>query len=149
MISRRVSLRGIAAGALALALAGNCQAHHSAAAYDASRCLAARGTVSAFKFMSPHSLLWLAMVDASGRPMRLGLEGVSSAQLRAYDARWTRDLLKKGEVVTAEFSPRRDGRTGGLLQDVTLPSGAVINAWRPATCPGAVAYAASHSPPGH
>jgi hypothetical protein len=127
--------------ATALAVGSHAQAHHSAAMFDTTKCGMITGTVRTFQFQYPHSWVWVNVKNAAGAEEVWGLEAVSPSQLLEIDHRWTREVLKFGDKISAEFMPLRDGRTGGLLQSIRLPDGSIINGWRPVSCPIAKANA--------
>jgi hypothetical protein len=142
MQTRSLALAAVALTVvLALTIAAPAGAHHSAAMFDTSKCSMITGTVRTFQFQYPHSWIWINVKTAASADEVWGLESVSPSQLLEIDNRWTREAVKFGDKITAEFMPLRDGRTGGLLQSIKLPDGSIINGWRPVSCPIAKANA--------
>ncbi len=106
---------------------GQALAHHSAAQFDSTRCVALSGTVRNFEWRFPHSWVWLVAPAKAGGTEIWGFETPAPSQLVRIDPRWTRDALSVGEKVTVHFSPLRDGRPGGLMNSVDLPDGRYLH----------------------
>lgn len=83
------------------------QAHHSSAMYDTEHKVLIEGTVSQFKWVNPHSWLWLKVPDGKGGEEDYALECGSIAQLLQIG--WTRAAVKPGDKVKVVGSLRRDG----------------------------------------
>jgi hypothetical protein len=100
--------------------------HHSFAMFDESKCVSTTGVVKKFQWAYPHAWLWLAAEGAADTEVIWGFEGGDPASLAVLG--WKADLLKKGDKVTVYFNPLRDGRNGGSLRQVVLPTGATLGA---------------------
>jgi Family of unknown function (DUF6152) len=100
-----------AASALALAVGGAAQAHHSFAIFDIQHPLELRGTVQEFKFTSPHSFIILEVKAPDGSIMIWKLEG-ASPNILARDG-WSSQSLKSGDEVVLTIDPLRSGAPGG------------------------------------
>jgi Family of unknown function (DUF6152) len=124
-------ISSIAASA-AILLAGLAIAHHAEAVYDRSRTLSLSGTVKAFLWANPHTLLLLEASDPSGRTDVDVFEGGSVVVMRRSG--WARDSLKVGDKVTIAFHPRRDNKRGGMFITVSRTDGEVLG-WRSVTDP--------------
>ncbi len=120
-------------GAVGVALPAS--AHHSKAMFDDTKCGVLSGTVRNFEWEYPHSWLWIIVPQASGSPQVWGFESMSPAQLEEVDHRWTKHVIAIGDKVSVKYSPLRDGRYGGSMNNVTLSDGRVL-AGSPA-CEGA------------
>lgn len=125
--------------AAGLSLSGRAEAHHSQVLFDMSKCLTLTGTVRNWQFESPHSWLWLVVLNKTGSTDIWGLESASPAQMIEKEPRWKRDVVKTGDKVTVWYSPLKDGRTGGALNKIILPDGTTLHAATPAC---------SQAPPG-
>jgi hypothetical protein len=118
-------LHRIAAIAAAAGLAaGTALAHHSFAMFDNTRAVTLSGTVSKYQWTNPHGYLEL---DVPGGPgsKHYTLEMTSINMLSR--AGWTSRTVRHGDKVRAMMSPLRDGQPGGLLLELTLPGGKVMN----------------------
>jgi hypothetical protein len=111
----------------ALVPGGAVVAHHSAAMFDASKCLTITGSIRNFQWMNPHSWVWITTNGATGESDIWGFEIPAPSQLVALDSHWSHNSLLKGDKVTISYSPLKDGRHGGLANAITLPSGKVMH----------------------
>ncbi|MCZ6877885.1 MAG: DUF6152 family protein [Acidobacteria bacterium] len=115
---RSLSLAAI--GAVALALPA--WAHHSHANYQTREFTHLEGTVKAIRWINPHSLIHLEVMDDEGQPTVWALEGASPIELTR--AGWKRDDIKVGDTIKVRCHQLRDGSNGCLLGFVT-PEGGV------------------------
>lgn len=99
------------------ALAPPATAHHSFAMFDNTRSITIHGPVTEFQWTNPHAYL---DIDADNGT-HFTLEMTSPNMMSRGG--WTSRTIRQGDVVTAVVAPLRDGRAGGLLLEVTLPSG--------------------------
>jgi hypothetical protein len=106
-------------------------AHHSSTAYDLTKHIEWKVTVTQFQFVNPHSYVFFTMQDAGGKTIsgRCELPAVT-ALLRVG---WTKTTLVPGQKVTIKGSPGRneenvcfmnsfvgeDGREIGRTEDFT------------------------------
>jgi hypothetical protein len=115
----------IAVTASVLAAAVPAAAHHSFAMFDNSRSITIHGKVSAYQFTNPHAYLDIDADSAVGvgatAPKHYTLEMTSPNML--VRGGWSSRTVKAGDTVTAVVAPLRDGRPGGLLLELTLPTG--------------------------
>lgn len=110
--------------ALGLAsVGGTASAHHSAAQFDATKCIVLKGKVRTFEWRFPHSWLWVIVTDKSGREDIWGLEMPAPSQLIQIDGKWRKSSLVPGQNVQVRLSPLRDGRKGGLMNEVSVSGG--------------------------
>jgi hypothetical protein len=110
-----------------LVIGGTCAAHHSAAMFDADKCLSIKGSVRNFEWQNPHSWLWIIVTNGKAGEDIWGFEFPSPSQLVSLDPRWSRTVVAKGDKVVVSYSPLKDGRHGGLLNAVTLPDGKTLH----------------------
>ena len=110
-------------------------AHHGAALYDSSETITLMGTVTRFRFVFPHTLVYVAMqsdngdtVEWSGElttPNRLA-RGIGPGGTR-HTAVWTSDLLQPGDVIELTGNPARNGAPSmRLLRIVDADGGALV-----------------------
>lgn len=99
-------------------------AHHSFAMFDNSRSITLHGKVTSFAFTNPHGYLDIDADQASGQGKHFTLEMTSPNMMTRLG--WTSRTIKAGDVVKVVVAPLRDGRNGGLVLEVTLPSGKVM-----------------------
>lgn len=123
---RAVRLMTSAMAMTALAGAGAASAHHSFAMYDNDKVVTLQGTVSEYRWDNPHViLLVMGVPPAGGAPQLWTLELSAPAQIARNG--WSHSSLKAGDKVKVDLHPYRDGRLGGSVVSVTLPSGETLN----------------------
>jgi hypothetical protein len=94
-------------------------AHHSFATYDQTKTQTLKGTVKAFQWTNPHTVIWIMVQpEGGGAPQEWTIETTSPGVLTRSG--WTRKSLNPGDRVSVEFHPLRDGSHGGGLEAVTL-----------------------------
>src|SRR6187401_172448 len=100
--------RAAMAAALGLLLASQVLAHHSFAVFfDDSKTVSVTGTVVEFRFLNPHGVIRMDVVDKAGGKQVWKAETNSPSILERRG--WTKDSIKAGEVLTIEGWPSRDG----------------------------------------
>ena len=105
---------------VALAAASPARAHHSFAMFDHTRTFALKGTVTKFQWTNPHAYLDIDVPGPDGvKHFTLELTSINMLQR----AGWRSNVMKAGDQVKAVMAPLLSGQPGGLLLDVTLPSG--------------------------
>jgi hypothetical protein len=115
------------AGGLALLvafLASPLLAHHSFAMFDHNRTLNLKGTVTKFQWTNPHAYIELDVPDAKGSLTHFSIECTSINMMQR--AGWRSNMIKAGDKVKAVVSPLLNGDPGGLLLEITLPDGKVL-----------------------
>jgi hypothetical protein len=105
----------------AVLIAAPTLAHHSFAMFDNTRSVTLHGKVTAYQWTNPHSYLEVDAEDGNGGTKHYTMEMTSPNML--HRGGWSSRTVKAGDVVTAVMSPLRDGQAGGLLLELTLPSG--------------------------
>ena len=98
-------------------------AHHGNAAYDYEKTLTIKGTVTAWVFANPHSLMKLDVTDDKGNVQHWVLEG-NSASLS--DAGWHKTTIKPGDVVIVDVMPPKNGALIGRVRRILRPDGTVL-----------------------
>jgi DNA/RNA endonuclease YhcR with UshA esterase domain len=99
--------------------------HHSfAAEYDANKPVTVTGTVTQVEWMNPHARFYINVKDDMGIVTNWELElGSPNGLMRAG---WTRNSLKKGDVVTVTGSLAKDGTKLVNARTVTLADGTQV-----------------------
>lgn len=111
----------IMAAALPLA-AGSAFAHHSTAAFDATRLVTISGTVTESKWMNPHSYLYIKVPGEKGAPDQVWTIISGTPQLLLRNG-WKRDSVKPGDKVSATINPQRAGGPEGILYNLQTADG--------------------------
>jgi Family of unknown function (DUF6152) len=98
-------------------------AHHGNAAYDYEKTITIKGTVVAWIFANPHSLMKLDVTDDQGNVQHWVLEG-NAASLS--DAGWHKTTVKPGDVLVLDIMPPKNGAQVGRIRRILSPDGKVI-----------------------
>jgi hypothetical protein len=117
-------VKAIAVGLAALAVSVSLEAHHSFAVFfDETKNITVTGTVTEFRFTNPHALITVT-VKKDGRDETW--TGETNAQTLLRRRGWTSTSLQKGEVVTMDGWPSRDGKPYMRVRRVTRADGTVV-----------------------
>jgi invasion protein IalB len=132
---RRTVIRSASFGAfaaLALLSATAARAHHSFAMFDNDHQIKLKGKVSDFQWQNPHVYIELDVPSAKAgdKPAAWTVECANPGILNRVG--WKFNMIKPGDEITIIVAPLRDGQTGALLKQVTLPDGRVFNNGGPA-----------------
>ena len=95
-------------------------AHHSYAHFDQKIYKTLVGTVKKWEFTYPHTWLWATTKGPDDADVLFGFEGSAPTSLALYG--WTPELLFKGDEIAMDYNPLRDGRNGGSIRSVVLPT---------------------------
>jgi hypothetical protein len=96
-------------------------AHHGYAAYDETKLLSLKGTVTDYELANPHSTMSFDVKDEQGKVENWVAEAGHIRLMQ--DEGWTRTTLKTGDVVTFFFHPAKNGSHAVDLVKVVLPDG--------------------------
>jgi hypothetical protein len=95
-------------------------AHHGNAAYDTTKEITLRGTVTQWLWSNPHCVLQLDVTD-SGQVVHWVVETENPTSMTHQG--WSRLSMKPGDQVTVTALPVKNGRPIGRILDVLLPNG--------------------------
>ena len=107
---------------LVVGLIGIAAAHHSGAAYDSDHPQTMQGTVKTVNWTNPHITFVVEQDVKAGEPAITWVFEVSSPGVLTRSG-WTKRSLQPGDHAIFHYAPLRDGKPGGYLQKVTLPTG--------------------------
>jgi len=117
------------AGLLILLAAVPLLAHHSFAMYDHTKTITLKGSVTKFQWTNPHAYIEMDVTE-KGAVKHYSVECTSINMMQR--AGWRSNILKFGDQVKAIIAPLNSGQPGGLLLELTLPSGKVMDPGVPA-----------------
>jgi DNA/RNA endonuclease YhcR with UshA esterase domain len=100
-------------------------AHHGTASYDTTRTTTVKGTVTAFQFMNPHTLLFLDVTDEKGNVQKWQGELTSPNHLARNG--WTKNSLKPGDQITLTGFPAKSGANSLWITKVVLADGTSLD----------------------
>jgi uncharacterized protein DUF6152 len=104
-------LNALLVSGVLLGFGGSALAHHSFAMFDTENPMDLEGTVTEFKFTSPHTFILLSVKAKEGDPVVWNLEGQSPSAL-VRDG-WSSKTLKAGDELSLKINPLRSGAPGG------------------------------------
>ncbi|HEX5049642.1 MAG TPA: DUF6152 family protein [Gammaproteobacteria bacterium] len=99
-------------------------AHHSNSAYQVDKIIELKGTVKEWRWMNPHTWLYLTVKGPDGKDQEWQIEGRPPGILSR--AGWSKTILQQGEVVTVHASPSKNGAPVGIIARVTKADGTVL-----------------------
>jgi hypothetical protein len=99
-------------------------AHHGGAAYDSSRPLTLKGTVTEFQFIQPHPLISLDVKDDQGNVVKWSVEMTAPNHLVHFG--WSGKKLKPGDEITVTGLPAKNGLKVLNLRKISWANGEVI-----------------------
>jgi Family of unknown function (DUF6152) len=120
---RAVVMSLVLAGALLYA--SPAQSHHSNVAYEVTKVITVTGVVKEFRWVNPHTWLYVTAEDGKGGKVEWAAEGRAPGVL--LRAGWTRSSLKGGETVTVDMSPAKDGTHTAIIARVTKADGTILS----------------------
>src|SRR5580704_8432328 len=104
-------LLALSVGAAFSTAKGAAFAHHSFAMFDQEHPMELKGTVTEFKFTSPHTFVLLEVKGTDGTSTVWNLEGASPSALVREG--WASKTLKAGDELKMTIDPLRSGAPGG------------------------------------
>jgi uncharacterized protein DUF6152 len=97
-------------------------AHHSfAAAYDLTKPITVKGTITRVDWGNPHISLFLNVKDKNGTVKEWGVDAASPAALAGRGLNKT--SLRVGDMISVEAFPARNGKPFAAASALTLPDG--------------------------
>lgn len=96
-------------------------AHHGNAAYEDTRSVTLKGTVTQWGWTNPHCILQLDVTDDSGQVVPWIVETENPTSMTNIG--WTKTSFRPGDQVTVTALAAKNGKHIGRIVDVLLPSG--------------------------
>ena len=107
----------LAAGALVIA-------HHGLAAFDQTKTLTLKGTVTAFHFVNPHAVVEFEVKDEKGRVQEWQAELTNPVHLKG----WTATSLEPGNTVTVTGYRAKSGASHLWVTNLSSSNGVELRA---------------------
>lgn len=101
--------------------AATAEAHHASSAFDQTKSIELKATVTKFDFVNPHSYVYFTVNDASGKPVEWRCE--LPALLALSRRGWTKTTFMPGETVLIKGSPARNEPNVCMLHSFVAPDG--------------------------
>src|ERR1700688_2634501 len=96
-------------------------AHHGNSAYDMSKSVPVKATVTKFEYSNPHTQIYYDVTDEKGEVEHWVAETTNPAMLNRVG--WSRESLKPGDQVTLFVHPNKVGAKVTFLEKVQLSDG--------------------------
>jgi hypothetical protein len=96
-------------------------AHHGNSAYDMSKTVPMKATVTKFEYSNPHTQVYYDVADDKGNVEHWVAETTNPAMLNRVG--WSRDILKPGDQVVLWVNPNKVGAKITFLQKVVFSDG--------------------------
>jgi len=111
---------------LALAVGGSIlslplPAHHGVAAYDMTKTVTLKGTVTQWVWSNPHCVLMFDVTDDHGQVEQWSAETENPSSM--IHQGWTRQSLKTGDQITISVFQAKNGKPIGRIVEVVLSNG--------------------------
>src|SRR4051812_45657057 len=100
-------------------------AHHSNVLYEVTKVVTITGVVKEFRWVNPHTWLYLTIDDGEGGKTEWKVEGRAPGILRR--AGWNTTSLGAGDTDTVDMSPAKDGSHVGIIARVTKADGSILS----------------------
>lgn len=108
--------------ALSIVVSVDARAHHSGIGFDRSETVTVTGEITRFVWRNPHLAIVIDVTNDAGQTEEWKIEGPGTTVLAGQG--FTKASLNNGDEITVVIHPMRSGKPGGLLQAITLASGA-------------------------
>jgi hypothetical protein len=116
----------IAAPAILITLfAASASAHHSGTAYDQTKSIEWKVTVTEFQFVNPHAYVFFNIADASGKQVKGRCELQASMALSRLG--WTKEMFTPGMKLTLKGSPGRNEENVCVMRSFVKEDGREIS----------------------
>lgn len=99
-------------------------AHHSFVMFDTTSQVTIKGSVTSFEWTNPHAYIEVDSTAADGSTKHWSVELGSPSILT--QSGWKHTTLKKGDNVTLQINPLKNGDPGGLLVQAILQNGTTL-----------------------
>jgi hypothetical protein len=96
-------------------------AHHGNAAYDATKQINLKGTVTQFIWANPHCVVLFDATDDSGQAVHWMAETENPTTMTNMG--WLKSSLKPGDAITIRVITVKNGKPIGRIVWVELPNG--------------------------
>jgi hypothetical protein len=118
---KRNALAVLAVCAFILLFSGVLSAHHGTAAYDTSKMLTFKATVTDFRFINPHSQVYFDIKSDKGEVEHW--QGELTAPNKLARAGWSKHSLKAGDQITVSGYAPKGGGQSLWIQKLVGPDG--------------------------
>jgi Family of unknown function (DUF6152) len=96
-------------------------AHHGNSAYDMSKTITLKATITKFEYSNPHVQVYFDVTDDKGNVEHWVAETTNPGMLNRVG--WTRESLRPGDQITLTANPNKVGARVVFLEKVVLANG--------------------------
>ncbi|HET6143628.1 MAG TPA: DUF6152 family protein [Candidatus Acidoferrales bacterium] len=96
-------------------------AHHGSSAYDMTKTVPQKATITKFEYSNPHTQVYYDVTDDKGNVEHWVAETTNPAMLNRVG--WSKETLKPGDQVTLMVNPNRVGAKVTFLEKVQFSDG--------------------------
>src|SRR5580765_1826499 len=89
------------------------RSHHSNVAYEVTKVITITGVVKEFRWVNPHTWLYVNVDDGKSAKTEWAVEGRAPGVL--LRAGWSKISLKPGDKITVDMSPAKDSTHVGII----------------------------------
>ena len=89
-------------------------AHHGSSAYDFTKLITSKATVTSLEWGNPHCILKFDIKDEKGAVTPWSLEMYNPLWMAR--AGWTKETLKPGDEIVVTFHPAKNGTGNGFIR---------------------------------
>jgi hypothetical protein len=89
-------------------------AHHGSSAYELTKLVTLKGTVTSLMWANPHTMLKFDAKDEKGAVTHWSLEMYNPLWMTR--AGWTKETLKPGDEIVATIHPAKNGSANGYIR---------------------------------
>jgi hypothetical protein len=89
-------------------------AHHGSSAYDFTKLITSKATVTTLEWGNPHCILKFDITDEKGSVTPWSLEMYNPLWMAR--AGWAKDTLKPGDEILVTFHPAKNGSANGYIR---------------------------------
>jgi hypothetical protein len=104
-----------------LLIPGSADAHHGWAAYDQTKVITLKASVTDFNFVNPHCVLEFEAKDDKGQLQKW--QGSLPSRSALTPRGWTANSLKTGDELTINGYPAKSGAPSIWILRILLPNG--------------------------
>lgn len=120
----RASLLVLGLWMISVPLSAPLWAHHGGAAYDSSKSLVVKGTITDWIWANPHCWLKFDAKDDKGSVAHWTAEVSNPSDM--VDRGWSKFTFKPGDEVTITMHPMKNGQPIGRITQVMLANGQTL-----------------------
>lgn len=108
-------LLAVAVALVAVSLAARpAYSHHGSSAYDFTKLITTKATVTSLEWGNPHCILHFDAKDDKGAVASWSLEMYNPLWMAR--AGWTKETLKSGDEIVVTFHPAKNGSANGYIR---------------------------------